>query len=184
MIPELPCLRWTILTTPTFCRRETFQTFLCPAYTLATGQGPRACHRQCPHVDLLPSHHRLLHAASVHCTFVCFIFTFAADGIFLFGMMAEMEFVERLTLREAIDRRDDSEQALSEGEKWRLFRQLLSAMLHFTSLQIIHRDLKPSNIFLSSSGTSCSISFWRRSLDWTITTKGDVRVGDFGEYRH
>jgi len=38
--------------------------------------------------------------------------------------------------------------------------QILSAMLHFTSLNILHRDLKPSNIF--------------------IDVKGDVRIGDFG----
>ncbi|GAA5826004.1 hypothetical protein JCM11251_000087 [Rhodosporidiobolus azoricus] len=66
----------------------------------------------------------------------------------------QMEYVEKLTLREAI------EDGLSEVDSWRLLFQILSAMLHFTSLNIIHRDLKPSNIFIDS--------------------KGDVRIGDFG----
>ncbi|KAK4052686.1 eukaryotic translation initiation factor 2-alpha kinase [Microbotryomycetes sp. JL201] len=66
----------------------------------------------------------------------------------------QMEYVEKLTLREAID------DGISEPDAWRLMYQILSAMLHFTSLSIIHRDLKPSNIF--------------------IDRKGDVRIGDFG----
>ncbi|GAA5921698.1 hypothetical protein JCM1841_007094 [Sporobolomyces salmonicolor] len=66
----------------------------------------------------------------------------------------QMEYVEKLTLREAI------EDGISEVDSWRLLFQILSAMLHFTSLNIIHRDLKPSNIF--------------------IDVKGDVRIGDFG----
>ncbi|KAM0786774.1 hypothetical protein ACM66B_002209 [Microbotryomycetes sp. NB124-2] len=66
----------------------------------------------------------------------------------------QMEYVEKLTLREAID------DGISETDGWRLMYQILSAMLHFTSLNIIHRDLKPSNIF--------------------IDRKGDVRIGDFG----
>ncbi|GJN93481.1 hypothetical protein Rhopal_006538-T1 [Rhodotorula paludigena] len=66
----------------------------------------------------------------------------------------QMEYVEKLTLRETI------EDGLSEVDSWRLLFQILSAMLHFTSLNIIHRDLKPSNIF--------------------IDVKGDVRIGDFG----
>ncbi|KAK4057521.1 eukaryotic translation initiation factor 2-alpha kinase [Microbotryomycetes sp. JL221] len=66
----------------------------------------------------------------------------------------QMEYVEKLTLREAID------DGISEPDAWRLMYQILSAMLHFTSLNIIHRDLKPSNIF--------------------IDHKGDVRIGDFG----
>ncbi|BGP00473.1 eukaryotic translation initiation factor 2-alpha kinase [Rhodotorula toruloides] len=66
----------------------------------------------------------------------------------------QMEYVEKLTLREAI------EDGISEADSWRWIYQILSAMLHFTSLNIIHRDLKPSNIF--------------------IDVKGDVRIGDFG----
>ncbi|KAI5477498.1 hypothetical protein MNV49_006345 [Pseudohyphozyma bogoriensis] len=65
-----------------------------------------------------------------------------------------MEYVEKLTLKEAIDEGE------SEVDAWRHMFQILSAMLHFTSLNIIHRDLKPSNIFLDA--------------------KGDVRIGDFG----
>ncbi|KAK4700699.1 eukaryotic translation initiation factor 2-alpha kinase 4, partial [Phenoliferia sp. Uapishka_3] len=66
----------------------------------------------------------------------------------------QMEYVEKLTLKEAIE---DGE---SEVDSWKHMFQILSAMLHFTSLNIIHRDLKPSNIFLD--------------------VKGDVRIGDFG----
>ncbi|SCV70247.1 BQ2448_1641 [Microbotryum intermedium] len=66
----------------------------------------------------------------------------------------QMEYVEKLTLREAI------EEGLSEIASWRFMNQILSAMLHFTSLNIIHRDLKPSNIFIDG--------------------KEDVRIGDFG----
>ncbi|GAA6010979.1 hypothetical protein JCM11491_005895 [Sporobolomyces phaffii] len=66
----------------------------------------------------------------------------------------QMEYVEKLTLREAI------EDGITEVDSWRLLFQIISAMLHFTSLNIIHRDLKPSNIF--------------------IDVKGDVRIGDFG----
>ncbi|GAA5862450.1 hypothetical protein JCM3774_002522 [Rhodotorula dairenensis] len=66
----------------------------------------------------------------------------------------QMEYVEKLTLREAI------EDGVSELDSWRWTFQILSAMLHFTSLNILHRDLKPSNIF--------------------IDVKGDVRIGDFG----
>ena len=66
----------------------------------------------------------------------------------------QMEYVENNTLAEAIN------DGIAEVDRWRIMFQILSAMLHFTSLNIIHRDLKPSNIFLD--------------------LKGDVRIGDFG----
>lgn len=40
-----------------------------------------------------------------------------------------MEYVEKLTLREAI------EDGITEVDSWRLMFQILSAMLHFTSLK-------------------------------------------------
>ncbi|MBW0469194.1 hypothetical protein O181_008909 [Austropuccinia psidii MF-1] len=70
-------------------------------------------------------------------------------------LFMQMEFVDSLTLREAIDHGLESERDI-----WRISRQILSAMAYFTSLNVIHRDLKPSNIFLDA--------------------KGDVRLGDFG----
>ncbi|KAG0146222.1 hypothetical protein CROQUDRAFT_92989 [Cronartium quercuum f. sp. fusiforme G11] len=69
-------------------------------------------------------------------------------------LFMQMEFVDSLTLREAID------QGLEEEQVWRIARQIISGMAYFTSLNVIHRDLKPSNIFLDA--------------------KGDVRIGDFG----
>lgn len=52
------------------------------------------------------------------------------------------EYVENQTLKEAIGR------GLSEDESWRLFRQILEALVHMASLGIVHRDLKPSNLLV------------------------------------
>ncbi|PLW26181.1 hypothetical protein PCASD_19859, partial [Puccinia coronata f. sp. avenae] len=70
-------------------------------------------------------------------------------------LFMQMEFVDSLTLREAIDQGLESDRQI-----WRISRQILSGMAYFTSLNVIHRDLKPSNIFLD--------------------VQGDVRIGDFG----
>ncbi|POW06187.1 hypothetical protein PSTT_09072 [Puccinia striiformis] len=67
----------------------------------------------------------------------------------------QMEFVDSLTLREAIDQGIESDRHI-----WRISRQILSGIAYFTSLNVIHRDLKPSNIFLD--------------------VQGEVRIGDFG----
>lgn len=66
----------------------------------------------------------------------------------------QMEFVERQTLKEQVN------EGLSEDEAWRLFKQILEALVHMASLGILHRDIKLTNIF--------------------IDAKGDVKVGDFG----
>ncbi|KAJ7220218.1 kinase-like domain-containing protein [Mycena pura] len=66
----------------------------------------------------------------------------------------QMEFVERQTLQETI------EEGLSEQEAWRLFQQILEALVYMSSLGILHRDIKLTNIF--------------------IDAKGDCKVGDFG----
>ncbi|KAJ7668466.1 kinase-like domain-containing protein [Mycena polygramma] len=66
----------------------------------------------------------------------------------------QMEFVERQTLKERID------EGLSEQEAWRLFQQILEALVYMSSLGILHRDIKLTNIF--------------------IDAKGDCKVGDFG----
>ncbi|KAG9310494.1 hypothetical protein JVU11DRAFT_9640, partial [Chiua virens] len=66
----------------------------------------------------------------------------------------QMEFVERQTLKERVA------EGLSEEEAWRLFNQILEALVHMGSMGILHRDIKLTNIFIDG--------------------KGDCKVGDFG----
>ncbi|KAJ7874765.1 kinase-like domain-containing protein [Mycena olivaceomarginata] len=66
----------------------------------------------------------------------------------------QMEFVERQTLKERID------EGMSEQEAWRLFQQILEALVYMSSLGILHRDIKLTNIFIDANG--------------------DCKVGDFG----
>ncbi|KAJ3517042.1 hypothetical protein NLJ89_g752 [Agrocybe chaxingu] len=66
----------------------------------------------------------------------------------------QMEFVERQTLRERVD------EGILEDEAWRLFQQIVDALVHMSTLGILHRDIKLTNIF--------------------IDAKGDCKVGDFG----
>lgn len=65
-----------------------------------------------------------------------------------------MEYVGDGTLKEAIDA------GLTDDQSWRIFRQIVEALVHITSLGIMHRDLKPSNVLMFGSG--------------------DVKIGDFG----
>ncbi|KAJ6607583.1 kinase-like domain-containing protein [Mycena sp. CBHHK59/15] len=84
----------------------------------------------------------------------------------------QMEFVERQTLKERID------EGLSEEEAWRLFQQILDALVHMSTLGILHRDIKLTNIFIGTRPTP-NIN---RSLTMfiSIDAKGDCKVGDFG----
>jgi len=38
-----------------------------------------------------------------------------------------------------------------EKEGWRLFQQLLDALVHMSALNILHRDIKLNNIFIGNS---------------------------------
>ncbi|KAH9943970.1 hypothetical protein B0H21DRAFT_747282 [Amylocystis lapponica] len=66
----------------------------------------------------------------------------------------QMEFVERQTLKERIA------EGITEDEAWRLFQQIVDALVHMSSLTILHRDIKLTNIFIDGNG--------------------DCKVGDFG----
>ncbi|KAG2137935.1 kinase-like domain-containing protein [Suillus clintonianus] len=66
----------------------------------------------------------------------------------------QMEFVERQTLKERVA------EGVTEEEAWRLFYQILDALVHMGSMGILHRDIKLTNIFIDG--------------------KGDCKVGDFG----
>ncbi|KAH7923751.1 Serine/threonine-protein kinase [Leucogyrophana mollusca] len=66
----------------------------------------------------------------------------------------QMEFVERQTLRERVA------EGITEDEAWRLFYQILDALVHMGSMGILHRDIKLANIFIDG--------------------RGDCKVGDFG----
>ncbi|KAG6330107.1 hypothetical protein ID866_8983 [Astraeus odoratus] len=71
----------------------------------------------------------------------------------------QMEFVERQTLKEACVLRSGITgfgspslqriaESLSEDEAWRLFYQILEALVHMGSMGILHRDIKLTNIFI------------------------------------
>ncbi|KAL5519904.1 hypothetical protein ACEPAG_1564 [Sanghuangporus baumii] len=57
----------------------------------------------------------------------------------------QMEYVERQTLKELVAER------ISEEEAWRLFLQIVDALVHMASLGILHRDIKLTNIFIDSN---------------------------------
>ncbi|KAF8920390.1 hypothetical protein CPB85DRAFT_1429191 [Mucidula mucida] len=83
----------------------------------------------------------------------------------------QMEFVERQTLKERVD------EGLSENEAWRLFQQIVDALVHMSTLGILHRDIKLTNIFIGNH-LVCLIS--ELVLTYLEDAKGDCKVGDFG----
>ncbi|KAJ7760657.1 kinase-like domain-containing protein [Mycena maculata] len=83
----------------------------------------------------------------------------------------QMEFVERQTLKERIS------EGLSEEEAWRLFQQILEALVYMSSLGILHRDIKLTNIFI---GKRSAILHRSNVTDYPQDAKGDAKVGDFG----
>ncbi|KAI0696604.1 hypothetical protein BC835DRAFT_1341525 [Cytidiella melzeri] len=69
-------------------------------------------------------------------------------------LFIQMEYVERQTLQELV------KEGISEEEAWRLFLQIVEALVYMSSLNVIHRDIKGTNIF--------------------IDARGDCKIGDFG----
>jgi len=65
---------------------------------------------------------------------------------FLVKLTYGQEFVERQTLKELVD------EGISEDEAWRLFQQILDALVHMSTLGILHRDIKLKNIFIDAKG--------------------------------
>ncbi|KZS96040.1 Serine/threonine-protein kinase [Sistotremastrum niveocremeum HHB9708] len=66
----------------------------------------------------------------------------------------QMEYVENQTLKEKVA------DGISEEESWRLFHQIVDALVHMANLGILHRDIKLGNIFIDANG--------------------DCKIGDFG----
>ncbi|KAJ7121645.1 hypothetical protein C8R44DRAFT_622641 [Mycena epipterygia] len=84
----------------------------------------------------------------------------------------QMEFVERQTLKERID------EGLSEEEAWRLFQQILEALVYMSSSGILHRDIKLTNIFI---GKRLVCYLIRKCPHFhPQDAKGDCKIGDFG----
>ena len=42
------------------------------------------------------------------------------------------------------------DEGLTEDEAWRLFQQIIDALVHMSTLGILHRDIKLTNIFIGS----------------------------------
>ena len=64
--------------------------------------------------------------------------------------------MERQTLKELVD------EGISEDEAWRLFHQILDALVHMSTLGILHRDIKLKNIFIGA--------LWMLSLMYVALT--------------
>lgn len=46
------------------------------------------------------------------------------------------------------------DEGISEEEAWRLFHQILDALVHMSTLGILHRDIKLKNIFIGALWTA------------------------------
>ena len=58
----------------------------------------------------------------------------------------QMEFCEGNTLKTLIDSK-----SADADTKWRIFCQVVEALVYIHSMGLIHRDLKPLNIFLDKN---------------------------------
>lgn len=69
------------------------------------------------------------------------------------------------------------EGGITEEESWRLFRQLVEALVHLEQNGILHRDIKLSNIFVDAKGdVKVRISF---NLPIGLRLSA-AQIGDFG----
>ncbi|XP_065317131.1 uncharacterized protein LOC135925652 isoform X2 [Gordionus sp. m RMFG-2023] len=83
--------------------------------------------------------------------------TFREVPLFQRFICIQMEYCEKSTLRNAIDRNKLYEQP---QRAWRYFRETVEGLVYLHEQGIVHRDLKPVNIFLDS--------------------KDRIKIGDFG----
>jgi serine/threonine protein kinase len=50
------------------------------------------------------------------------------------------------------------DEGISEDEAWRLFQQILEALVHMSALSILHRDIKLTNIFIGEDSFHAHLS--------------------------
>lgn len=93
-------------------------------------------------------------------------------------MFIQMEFCDKLTLRNAID----GGLYKDADRMWRLFREIIEGLVHIHQQGIIHRDLKPVNIFLSKTDRAKIGDFGlATTARGTRPEEGDViKSPDFG----
>ena len=84
------------------------------------------------------------------------------------------EFVERQTLRELVE----EGQGLSENDAWKLFRQIVDALVHMSALGILHRDIKLTNIFIDANGDCKGVSFCLSNKPYLIFSSRRLWAGN------
>ena len=78
-----------------------------------------------------------------------------ADGLYYMVM----EFIDGLTLKAELQRRNQTQQPFSLNETERIFGDLTAAVDYAHGQQMIHRDLKPANVMLNRHGRAVLSDF-------------------------